>query len=191
MSSGGRPQVEFDGWYAVERPRLVAVLLRTGHPKEEAEEIADEAMARALARWRRVSEMASPVGWTTVVAFNLSRRRGARRSKERALLTASNHGVRSIRDHADGADPDLWAAVSALPNRQRTMVVLRYVHDLTEPEIATLLKIRRGTVASGLHDARRSLAVSLGSSTVEPEATRSEPAAEPQASEIASIKEVS
>lgn len=66
------------------------------------------------------------------------------------------------RDHQpDVPDPQLWAAVRALPERQRQVLVLRYVGDLPEAEIATTLGIARGTVASTLSDARRGLAASL------------------------------
>ncbi len=160
MSSGGRSEVDFDEWYSVERPRLVSLLVRTGQSRADAQEIADEAMARALARWSRVGNMSSPAGWTTVVAFNLARRRASRSGRERALLATRSAPAPSS-DPADTATPEVWSAVRALPDRQRTMIVLRYLHDLTEAQIARLMRVRRGTVASCLHDARRSLGSTL------------------------------
>jgi len=44
----------------------------------------------------------------------------------------------------------------------RTIVVLRYVADLTEPAIAATLGIRRGTVATTLRRAHDRLAAELG-----------------------------
>lgn len=55
------------------------------------------------------------------------------------------------------SDVELWAAVARLSERQQRCVVLRYVHDLPEGEIAELLGIARGTVAATLHAARKSL----------------------------------
>ena len=47
------------------------------------------------------------------------------------------------------ADRDaVWQAVSALPPRQRAVVVLRYYEDLSEAEIAETLGCSRGTVKS-------------------------------------------
>ena len=43
---------------------------------------------------------------------------------------------------------DLWAAMGRLPRRQRAVVVLRYVEDLTEAQTAELLGCSVGTVKS-------------------------------------------
>jgi RNA polymerase sigma-70 factor (ECF subfamily) len=43
--------------------------------------------------------------------------------------------------------------LAALPDRLREVIVLRYYHDLAEPEIAETLSIPRGTVKSRLHAA--------------------------------------
>ncbi len=51
--------------------------------------------------------------------------------------------------------------MAALPDRQRQVIALRYVDDLTVADIATALDIAAGTVKSTLHDARRALAASL------------------------------
>ncbi|HYF73787.1 MAG TPA: sigma-70 family RNA polymerase sigma factor, partial [Nocardioides sp.] len=42
----------------------------------------------------------------------------------------------------------VWAAVLALPARQRAVVVLRYYEDLSEEQIADVLGCSRGTVKS-------------------------------------------
>jgi len=62
---------------------------------------------------------------------------------------------------ADGAATD--AAIdarrllAALPEPQREVVVLRYLHDLGEDEVAEILGCPRGTVKSRLHHALRKL----------------------------------
>ncbi len=65
-------------------------------------------------------------------------------------------------------DPEVWEAVRALPVRQRTAVVLRYVADLPEAAIAEAMGVRRGTVASNLADGRRSLARFLSDDEISP-----------------------
>ena len=53
------------------------------------------------------------------------------------------------------------AALAALPDRQRRAVVLRYLADLTVPQIAEREGVAEGTVKSWLHRARADLAAHL------------------------------
>jgi RNA polymerase sigma factor (sigma-70 family) len=53
--------------------------------------------------------------------------------------------------------PELRAAVSALPERQRLALFLRHYADLDYEAIAFALGVRRGTVAATLHAAHESL----------------------------------
>ena len=52
--------------------------------------------------------------------------------------------------------------VRTLSDRQAQAIVLRYIADLPEAEIAEVMGIARGTVASTLFDARARLAELLG-----------------------------
>jgi RNA polymerase sigma-70 factor, ECF subfamily len=60
---------------------------------------------------------------------------------------------------ADSTDARLDAErlLAALPDGQRSAVVLRYWHDCDEDEVARILRIPRGTVKSRLHHAMRRL----------------------------------
>jgi RNA polymerase sigma factor (sigma-70 family) len=58
-------------------------------------------------------------------------------------------------------DPELWNAVAALPVRQREAIVLRYVGDLTERDVASVLGISEGAASAALVAARRRLADQL------------------------------
>ena len=58
-------------------------------------------------------------------------------------------------------ESDLWDAVRALPVRQRTAVALRYVCDLPQDEIASIMHVAVGTVSATLTAARRRLAAEL------------------------------
>jgi len=153
MDDGGG--IEFEGWYRREHPRLIGSLAALSGRDDLAAEAADEAFARALARWPRVSKMASPGGWTYRVALNELRRRLRRGATERRAVDRMARAGQ-VDDHP--LDDDVWQAVRALPDRQRTAIVLRYVADLPEADIAAALHVSRGTVASNLFDARKALA---------------------------------
>jgi RNA polymerase sigma factor (sigma-70 family) len=51
-------------------------------------------------------------------------------------------------DEDQTATHDLWAALGRLPRGQRTVIVLRYFEDLSEPETARVLGCSVGTVKS-------------------------------------------
>ena len=53
---------------------------------------------------------------------------------------------------------DAQRLLAALPESQRSVVVLRYYHDLSESEVAGILDCPRGTVKSRLHHAMARLA---------------------------------
>jgi RNA polymerase sigma factor (sigma-70 family) len=125
-----------------------------------AEDAVAEAFARAWSRWPQVRTCDRPTAWVMRVALNESRSRIRRRSVERRKA----HQV-AVADEV--RDPDvstahvLWDAVSRLDVRDRTLVALRYVADLPQHEIASLLGLPAGTVASGLNRARQRLGEAL------------------------------
>ena len=163
MDDGGG--IEFEGWYRREHPRLIGSLAALSGREDVAADAADEAFARALARWPRVSKMASPGGWTYRVALNELRRRLRRGATERhAIDRMARPG--QVDDHP--LDDDVWQAVRTLPDRQRTAIVLRYVADLPEADIAEAMHVSRGTVASNLSDARKALARFLDDDETQP-----------------------
>lgn len=155
MTLGGvEPAAGFEAWYRQEHPRLIASLVAMTGSVDEAREAVDEALARTLARWTKVAAMDSPAGYAYRVAINVARRRGRRRAFEASLL-------RRRRPEEPVAMPgpagEAWAVVAELPRRQREVVVLRCIADLTEADIALSLGISRSSVSSSLVDARRTL----------------------------------
>lgn len=153
----------FETWYRAEHRRVLRVVSAFVDDGAAAQDVTAEAFARALARWDRVGAMASPTGWVCQVAVNLARRRARRMALERKLL--GRKGVAAGAERLDRFDRDhqaaeTWDAVRALPPRQRLAIVLRYLDDLPESEIAVLMGVAPGTVAATLHAARRRLAES-------------------------------
>jgi RNA polymerase sigma-70 factor (ECF subfamily) len=142
----------FDGWYAREHPRLVTSLLLVTGDVHVAAECVDEAFARALEQWDRVSVMDSPAGWTYKVALHHARRSARRRSMERHLLFRHERPV-----DVPAPAGEIWLLLAQLPRRQREVVVLRHIADMTEADIGEVLGISRSTVSSTLADAHARL----------------------------------
>jgi RNA polymerase sigma factor (sigma-70 family) len=94
----------------------------------------------------------------TVNLCRSRRRRGKLEQRTNRLLHKSDEG--SVPTDDDRLD--LWAAVRRLPERQRLCVILRYLEDLPEAQIAAVMDCSVGTVKSQLHRARRRLGELLG-----------------------------
>jgi RNA polymerase sigma factor (sigma-70 family) len=142
----------FAEWYEAKYRRLLGAVAVAVGDIDEAREATDEAFCRALARWSRVEKMVAPEAWTYRVALNVHRRRARRRALEARFVSTARPPVAEW-----PVDSEIWSAVARLPPRQRAVIALRFVADMTEADIATALGVARGTVASNLHDALRAL----------------------------------
>jgi DNA-directed RNA polymerase specialized sigma24 family protein len=156
---GEMDESEFEDWYLLHHARLVNSLYLVCGNSDLAREATDEAFAQAVSRWSQVREMESPIGWTYKVALNRLRHNAKRQRRESVLW---HKRVSSDRPVPLSGHPEVWDAVSALPPMQRTAIVLRYVADRPEAEIADILSVSRSTVASNLTRARAALAEMLG-----------------------------
>jgi DNA-directed RNA polymerase specialized sigma24 family protein len=148
----------FEGWYLRLHPRVVGVVFVACGDEDVAADATDEAFARALTDWKRVAAMTAPDAWVCRVAVNVMKRRLRRRYLERRLLGRPG----SVGVGEPDVHPELWRAVRALPERQRLAILLRYVADLQEADIAMVMGVTRGTVSASLAAARSRLGTALG-----------------------------
>lgn len=136
---------------------LAAIAHRVAHrllgSRSDAEDVAQESLARAYARWPKVEPHAAP--WVARVASNLAldllrtRARRRRLDEQRAARPVegiSADGLRAVTERAE-----LVTALGRLPRRQREVVVLRYVADRSEAETAQVLGMAVGTVKRHAH----------------------------------------
>jgi RNA polymerase sigma-70 factor (sigma-E family) len=143
---------------------LAALAYRIGYrllgDREEARDVAQEAMARAYARWRRVSRYPDP--WVSRVATNLSLGILRRRREPAQAPDPATH------DHTDAmVDRELLAdALERLPRRQREVVVLRYIADRSEADVARALGCSVGTVKSHAHRGLGALRAQLATTPI-------------------------
>ncbi len=147
MAGDDRDRDGFDEFLA----RSLPGLLRFGHvltgSPAEAEDLVQEALARCLRRWRRVS-VSDPVAYVrrTMINTHVTRwRRWEARVSLGPVPEIPADDVSLLR--REEWDP-LRRALASLPARQRAVLVLRYLEDLPDPAIAALLGCRPGTVRS-------------------------------------------
>ncbi len=139
-------------------PVYRAVLLATRHP-ERAEDAVHEAFARALERWDRVSVHENPRAWVIRVALNhhtSSWRIWQREAPEPPEI--------AVQDELP-IDPWLLRTVWRLPRRQRQVVALRILLDLSAEQTAETLGITVGAVGAHLHRALGTLRSMLGATS--------------------------
>ena len=149
MSSPEPDRAGFEEFVAARRAALLrtAYLLTGQH--QDAEDLVQVALVKAVPRWRRIADDPEPYVRRILVNENVSRWR-ARRWREQSAAVLPDRGD-------PGPDLDqreaLRAALQRLSPRQRAVVVLRYYEDLTERETAEALGIGLGTVKSHARDA--------------------------------------
>jgi RNA polymerase sigma-70 factor, ECF subfamily len=154
-------RAEFEAFFGAEVGRVLAVVLALRGPSVGAEDVAQEAFARAFERWDTVGAMDRPDLWVQRVALNLATSRRRRLGAEARAVARLR--VRRSRDtevlHAPSlVDESFWAAVRRLPEKQARVVALRYAGELRIEEIAATVGVAPGTVNSQLVTARKRLA---------------------------------
>jgi RNA polymerase sigma-70 factor (ECF subfamily) len=81
--------------------------------------------------------------------------------EQRGVAQAELNGSLDPRLPEPDRDPELAAALRALPPKRRLVVFLRYFADLSYADIAEVCEISEGTVAATLAQARESLREAL------------------------------
>ena len=125
--------------------RMAYLLVDT---REQAEEVVQEAFAKALPRWAKLD---NPDGYVRSCVLN-----GCRRVQRRRALARRRPVPHDALDTPAVAD-HVIDALRRLPSPQREVVVLRFYMQSTDAEIAATLGIAIGTVKSSLSRAKTRL----------------------------------
>lgn len=133
---------------------------------QHAEDLVQQALIALASRWGRVDNP-SAYAYRCLARANIDRWRsvyGRRRTRRELLAgpdTLEELGPSAPAD--DGAGVlDVLGALRELPSRQRAIVVLRYLDDLSEAQVADALGISVGSVKSGASRALARLRESAG-----------------------------
>ena len=116
----------------------------------DAEDLVQDVLARALAKWDRVSAAGDPAAYVNRMLVNAAMswwRRGARREQPTEDGAVPDLAAPDATAGVDDRDA-LLAALRRLPPRHRAVLVLRYYEGLPDHDIAVLLDMAQATVRS-------------------------------------------
>lgn len=135
--------------------------------RSESEDVAQETLARAFVRWRKVRTYAE--AWVVRVAGNLAIDTWRRLQRVDTAAATERRGATS--PEPTGQRVDLHRALNALSRRQREVIVLRFLADLPEADVAKALGCSVGSVkqhaSRGLATLRTTLRVDDAGETQE------------------------
>lgn len=155
-------ELSYEWFFRDEFPRVVRTVYLVVHDRQTAEDIAQDAFARLLVHWPKVSRYEQPDAWVRRVAIRMAVRAN-RRAWMRTKLEAQTDGPAQQRPE----DVDLLHAIAELPSAQRAAVVLFYYEDQPTAQIAEILGCSESTARVHLHKARRRLAQKLDRSVID------------------------
>ncbi|MEU4236234.1 sigma factor-like helix-turn-helix DNA-binding protein [Actinoplanes sp. NPDC026619] len=153
-----RPTDDFVAFYSANVDRVYRALAVTLRRDDLAQEAADEAMARAYAKWATVRTLDNPAGWVFRVGLNWATSFWRKVHRERPPADESQH------PRSGPPDTDVVArrALARLPTPQRAVVTCRVLLDMTTAETAVALGLNEGTVKSRLSRGLAAMRSALG-----------------------------
>lgn len=154
---------DFAGVFAAhhgEALRLAYVLCGDAHRAEDA---VAEAFTKMYRRWRR-GRIEHPRAYLRRAVVNEVSSRFRRLALERREAQRRHGDDRGARSSDDAlADVDLvYRGLRALPERQRTAIVLRFYADLSEADTADAMDVSVGTVKSSVSRGLQRLRAAIG-----------------------------
>ncbi len=137
-----------------EHAREVMAVLRGAVGRDGAEDAFQETFLAALRAYPRLRDASNLRGWVMTIAHRKAI--DHHRANGRAPVP-----VAAVREEAvfdpDPADREVWAAVAALPPKQRAAVTLRFASDLPHEEIAAALGCSPAAARRSLHEGLKQL----------------------------------
>ena len=180
LAAETRDRVRFEEEALSYADQVYKVARHLAGSKEEAEELMQEAYARAFRSWRSYTPGTNMRAWLLRILTNINIDRGRRRQRRPAerSLEEGDYSLYDRLEETAGAGPDddeerllrrlsqsnIVDALAALPHDFRDALVLVDLGDFSYQETAQILSVPIGTVMSRLHRARRLLKQSLASS---------------------------
>lgn len=150
----------FDEFVNAELDGLISFSAALAGDRYLAEDILSDALVKVAVRWRRISTADDPVAYVrrVVVTTYLADRRKARRRRTEPTSDMSTLDLPAT-DQTDAvlAREEVSDLIALLPRQQKAVIVLRYLYDESDEQIARALGCTPGTVRSHLSHARAAL----------------------------------
>lgn len=144
-------------WVTAYQPVVFRAAYLILRDTQAAEDAAQDTFLRAYNAALRYDPGEGVRSWLYRIAVNTSLNELRRRKRETAAVSRMDpSGVDDPMSRSETSSV-VGEAIDRLPDRLRVAVICRYFLDLSEAEMAHVLKVRPGTVKSRLHEARRLL----------------------------------
>jgi RNA polymerase sigma-70 factor (sigma-E family) len=139
--------VTFEEYVAARGPALVRFARLLTGDSHRAEDLAQEALAKAFLSWRRIRRTDRPDVYVRRLLVNADRSWWRRRSSREIPVDRTVDRPAAADVGAEAGDRDaMWRLIVRLPERQRAVIVLRYYEDLDDATIAEILDCSAVTV---------------------------------------------
>jgi RNA polymerase sigma-70 factor, ECF subfamily len=135
-------------------PRVKSFMMRKGSSADQAEDLVQETL---IAVWNKAAMFSTDRGsvstWIFTIARNLRIDR-LRRERSQLYTDLEDFDAPDLRTGAEESlgrlqeDNHVSIALAQIPDEQRQLLILSYVEDVPQSEIATRLNIPLGTVKS-------------------------------------------
>lgn len=172
LAAEARNRVRFEEEALELADQVYRVARRFVSTREEAEDLVQDAYARAFRSWQSYTPGTNMRAWLLRILTNLNIDRGRRQQRAPDIqpleegdyflynrMEQAAGGGRSDEERIDErlSQDDIVGALSAVPHDFRDVIVLVDIGDFTYADAAQILDIPVGTVMSRLHRGRRIL----------------------------------
>jgi RNA polymerase sigma-70 factor (sigma-E family) len=148
-------------WVAARGPPLQRFAHLVTGSADDAPDLVQEAIARALPRWRSLAARGTTEAYVRRSIVNASISAWRKNRRQQPDADPQPAPVDDGSQHRADAD-QAWALCGELPPQQRAAVVLRFYEDLPYADIARVLGCPESTARSHVHRALAALRERLG-----------------------------
>jgi RNA polymerase sigma-70 factor (sigma-E family) len=152
VDRAARPESRIEDLYLRHADAAIRLAYLLTGDAATAEDLVQDAFVRVAGRLGHLRDPGAFGGYLRRTVVNLSHSQLRRKRLERAYLERAGSEARTLGAAGAGGSfedrEQLWASLQRLSERQRSAIVLRFYEDLSEAEIADILRCRPGTVKS-------------------------------------------